>query len=57
MKIQVLDGESVIRTITQADSDTSEKDLNIKDASSSTPVIQIGVEDGQIFSIYKYYRN
>lgn len=57
LKIQVLDGESVIRTITQADSDTSEKDLNIKDASSSTPVIQIGVEDGQIFSIYKYYRN
>ena len=57
LKIQILDGESVIRTITQADSDTSEKDLNIKDASSSTPVIQIGVEDGQIFSIYKYYQN
>ena len=57
LKIQILDGETVIRTITQSDSDTSEKDLNIKDASSSTPVIQIGVEDGQIFSIYKYYRN
>lgn len=57
LKIQILDGESVIRTITQADSDTSEKDLNIKEPSSSTPVIQIGVEDGQIFSIYKYYQN
>ena len=57
LKIQILDGESVIRTITQEGSDTSEKDLNIKDASSSTPVIQIGVEDGQIFSIYKYYQN
>jgi len=57
LKIQILDGETVIRTITQSDSDTSEKDLNIKDASSSTPVIQIGVEDGQIFSIYKYYQN
>lgn len=57
LKIQILDGESVIRTITQADSDTSEKDLNIKDASSSTPVIQIGVENVQIFSIYKYYKN
>lgn len=57
LKIQIFDGESVIRTITQANSDASEKDFNIKDASSSTPVIQIGVEDGQIFSIYKYYQN
>lgn len=57
LKIQILDGESVIRTITPEGSDTSEKDVSIKNASSSTPVIQIGVEDGQIFSIYKYYQN
>ena len=55
LKIQILEGEDVIRKITV---DGAEKtDLNITNASSTTPIIEIGVEDGQIFSIYKYYQD
>ena len=55
MKIQILEGEDVIRKITVDGAETT--DLNITNASSTTPIIEIGVEDGQIFSIYKYYQD
>ena len=55
LKIQILEGEDVIRKITVDGAETT--DLNITNASSTTPIIEIGVEDGQIFSIYKYYQD
>ena len=55
LKIQILEGDSVIRKITVEGVDKT--DLNIKDATTSNAVIEIGVEDGQIFSIYKYYQD
>ena len=55
MKIQILEGDSVIRKITVEGVDKT--DLNIKDATTSNAIIEIGVEDGQIFSIYKYYQD
>lgn len=55
LKIQIIEGDSVIRMVT--DGETQSADLSVKDADSSTPIVQIGVEDGQIFSIYKYYQD
>lgn len=55
LKIQIIEGDTVIRKITV--DGTEEKDINIKNATAETPVIEIGVEDGQIFSIYKYYQD
>lgn len=55
LKIQILEGEDVIRKITVDGAETT--DLNITNASSTTPIIEIGVEDGQIFLIYKYYQD
>ena len=62
LKIQILEGEDVIRLIktTQTDETTGENvtnthtDLNIADADGTYPVIKIGVEDGPIFSLFKY---
>ena len=55
LKIKILEGDSVIRMITVGGVDKT--DLNIKDATTSNAIIEIGVEDGQIFSIYKYYQD
>ena len=55
LKIQILEGDSAIRKITVEGVDKT--DLNIKDAATSNAIIEIGVEDGQIFSIYKYYQD
>ena len=62
LKIQILEGgEDVIRVIETKDAEgnvtDSKQDLTIKDESGTYPTIQIGVEDGQIFSLYKYTTN
>lgn len=58
LKIEILEGEDVIRVIETKDAEgnvtESKQDLNIADASGTNPVIQIGVEDNQIFTLYKY---
>lgn len=45
--------ENLIRTVTLEDG-TEQLDLSIDGAETETPTIKIGVEDIQIFSIYKY---
>ncbi len=62
LKIQILEGgEDVIRVIETKDEEgnvtDSKQDLTIADESGTYPTIQIGVEDGQIFSLYKYTTN
>ena len=53
LKLDILSEESIIRTITLEDSSTKQ-DLNITNAESSNSIIEIGVEDAQIFSMFKY---
>lgn len=48
LKIDILEGEDVIRVI------EDKQDLNITDATGTKPIIKIGVEDNQIFKIFKY---
>lgn len=61
LKIQILEGEDFIRVVNTTDSSgsstESKTDLTIADASGTYPVIQIGVEDGPIFTLYKYTTN
>ena len=61
LKMDILEGEDVIRLIETTDSDgnivESNKDLNITNASSNYPVIEIGVEDNPIFSIFKFSKD
>lgn len=54
LKIEVLEGEDVIRVITNEETQEESQDVNIRDDSSTYPVIEIGVEDGPIFSLFKY---
>ena len=49
LKIEILEGEDVIRA-----TEDETQDLNITDASGTSPVVEIGVEDNQIFKIFKY---
>lgn len=49
LKIDILEGEDVIRA-----TEDETQDLNITDASGTSPIIKIGVEDNQIFKIFKY---
>lgn len=62
LKIQILEGgEDVIRVIETKDEEgnvtDSKQDISFADESGTYPIIQIGVEDGQIFSLYKYTTN
>ncbi|MBR2745012.1 MAG: hypothetical protein IKE01_06965 [Clostridia bacterium] len=56
LKIDIISGEDLIRTVevSNGGNDTEEQDLNIVNASTSTPTIEIGVDDSQIFSMFKY---
>lgn len=62
LKIEILEGESVIRKVdvevtnTETGEITTETktDLNIANADSGYPMIEIGVEDNEIFSLFKY---
>ena len=49
LKIDILEGEDVIRIIEE-----DKQDLSITDATGAKPIIKIGVEDNQIFKIFKY---
>ena len=49
LKIDILEGEDVIRV-----TDENTQDLNITDPSGTTPIVNIGVEDNQIFKIFKF---
>lgn len=51
LKLEILEGEDFIRTINVTE---SKKDLNIVDANETYPIIQIGAEDSQIFTLFKY---
>lgn len=61
LKIEIIEGEDVIRVIettsTDGSSTETKTDLTIADASGTYPIIQIGVEDGPIFTLYKYTTN
>lgn len=61
LKIEIIEGEDVIRVVTTTTTDESgetvtntEQDLNIENASGTYPVIKMGVEDGPIFTLFKY---
>ena len=53
LKISIISGEDLIR-IVEATEGESSQDLNITNASTSSPTIEIGVENSQIFSMFKY---
>lgn len=65
LEIEILDGEEMIRDIvdTYIDETTGEeqtdtwKDQAIDNADGAYPMIKIGVEDSQIFTLYKYAKN
>ncbi len=56
LKVDIISGEDVIRTInaTEDAGGESKQDLNILNPEDAHPVIEIGVEDSQIFSMFKY---
>lgn len=62
LKIEIIEGEDLIRVITTTGTDegteetttNSQTDLNIENASGTYPVIKMGVEDGPIFTLFKY---
>lgn len=53
LKVQIIEGEGVIRNIVQ-DGAESRKDLKVENATSVSPIVKIGAEDSQIFSLFKY---
>ncbi len=62
LKIDILSGgEDVIRVIETTDAEgnvtESKQDLNISNATGTYPMIEIGVEDSQIFTLFKYTTN
>lgn len=61
LKIEIIEGQDVIRVIETKDAEgnvtESKTDLAITDENGTYPIIKIGVEDAQIFSLYKYTTN
>ncbi len=60
-RIVILEGENLLRKIKQKDENTGEEieinDLKIVNQDSSYPIVNIGLEDTAIFSLYKYSNN
>ena len=54
LQIEILVGESVIRVVT-SDDGTESQDLSITDGGVDNTTIYIGVENNEIFKLYKYY--
>ena len=54
LQIEILEGESVIRIVT-SDDETVTQDLTITDGGEDNSTISIGVENNEIFKLYKYY--
>lgn len=60
-KVTILEGEDVIKDIIEINESTGEKieipDISVDDSNISYPIINIGVDDGAIFSLYKYRKD
>ena len=54
LKVEILEGEDVLRVVTNDETQEEVLDLNIRDNMSTYPIVEMGVEDGQIFSLFKY---
>lgn len=60
-RLIILEGENVLRKIKQIDDNTGEEievnDLKIVNQESSYPIVNVGLDDIAIFSLYKYSNN
>ncbi len=54
LKIEILEGGDLIRNIVDETSGESSQDLNISNPDSEYPIIEVGIENGQIFTLFKY---